>query len=117
MAQKTYRVMGDLVKTDMTILNEVFSATDMRIRLKNYEDLFVTNETVDLHVYVSTGHVSGNYNYLIGGTIEGEFETVEKVLKEIASLLESRNIVYNFEFYEDCDGEPPEEHCIKHPDF
>jgi hypothetical protein len=116
--EQSYRIAGDIEKTNMEILNEILSSTDMKVRLKNDENLYITNECIDLHIYESMRNPLGNYNYLVGGTIEGELELVEKIIREIASLLENRDIVYNFEFYEECEaGDVSEEFQIKHPNF
>jgi hypothetical protein len=114
----TYRVAGDLNDTNINLISEAFFSSAIEAKLEDEENLHIIGSGIKLRVYESiTQGLSGNYDFLISGYMEGDFETVEKLLKEIASLLESRNIVYNFEFYEDCDGEPPEEYCIKHPDF
>jgi hypothetical protein len=119
MAQKTYRIMGELVETNIELIHRIFSLPDMKARLKNDESLFLTNEAVDLHIYESGRTLVGDYDYLVGGFIEGEFETVETKLREMASLLEAENVVYNFEFYEEREPEDAatEEYQIKHPDF
>jgi hypothetical protein len=116
--KKIYRISGDLESTDIELLKTLFQIPGMSIRSKNSEELFVKNDNVDLHIYESTTSPSESKDYLIGGTIEDEFLAVEKLIKEIASLLERNNVVYNFEFYQDClSGEVSEEFVIKHPNY
>jgi hypothetical protein len=116
--QKTFRVSGDLSDLyNLEKLEELFSSSGLEFCLEDEENLYLTNDTVDLHIYGSMIGILSDNCYLVGGTIEGDFETVDKFLREVASLLESRNILYDLNFYEDCDGEPPEEYRITHPNF
>jgi uncharacterized protein YlzI (FlbEa/FlbD family) len=116
--KRMYRIAGDLQNTNIETLEEILQIPGMKVRLKNSEELFIKGDNVDLHIYESTiGSVDGK-DYLIGGTIENQLQLVEIFIKEIASLLERNNVIYNFEFYRDCSpDEVSQEVIVRHPNF
>ncbi len=112
------RVAGDLQDTNVEILEKILQIPGMKTRSKNAEELFIESDNVDLHIYESTTGSADSKDYLVGGTIEDQLQSVEIFIKEIASLLERNDVIYNFEFYRDClPGEVSQEVVIRHPNF
>lgn len=116
MTLKVYRISGDLPGQHSNALEQAFAQGPWRVR--RYDDVCfeIRGEDVRLDVDAGPAEDGVGWDYLISGSVEGEYEAAVARIRELAEMLDRGGIPYQLELddEEDVDGEAL---ILRHPGF
>jgi len=116
---------GIIANTNMKELDKIFKQlfNDYPYSIENMSELYVENDDFDIFIHddnvVREGYSKGNYDYLVSGLHNGGLDKAQNLLNKIAEVLESYNLKYSFEFFEENlqGAEKEKQYIIRHPEF
>jgi hypothetical protein len=116
MTAKLYRIAGDLPGQHSSALEQAFARGPWRVRRYNDVCFEIEGEDVRLDVDAGAAEVGVGWDYLISGSVEGEYDTAVARVRELAALLDRGGIPYQLELDDEGDLES-EALVLRHPDF